>query len=204
LQRRGVLEGVITQNVDGLHQAGGARAVIELHGALDRVICLHCRAITARDELHERLAERNPGAASSRPQLVKPDGDVELSAAEVAGFHVVDCLDCGHGPLKPDVVFFGENVPPERVQACYRLVDRATSLLVLGSSLTVASGFRFVRRAANNGTPVAIVNQGPTRGDSLAAVKLDVPLGPALDRLVTELAARPDPAPDRSAGVGQR
>jgi NAD-dependent SIR2 family protein deacetylase len=187
LQQHGLLSGVITQNVDGLHQAAGARGVIELHGGLDRVICLRCRTITDRDELDERLSAANPRlgeADSSGP--IKPDGDVELSEREVAGFQVVDCLDCGAGPLKPDVVFFGENVPPERVAGCYALVEASRLLLVLGSSLTVASGFRFVRRAAARGVPVAILNQGATRGDPLASVRLEAPLGQLLPRLAAE------------------
>jgi NAD-dependent SIR2 family protein deacetylase len=186
LQRAGLLSGVITQNVDGLHQAGGAREVIELHGGLNRVICLGCRALSDRDELDERLAAANPRARDRQSTgPVKPDGDVELAEAEIASFQVVDCLDCGGGPLKPDVVFFGENVPPERVARCYALVEASRLLLVLGSSLTVASGFRFVRRAAARGIPVAIVNQGATRGDPLADVLLDAPLG----RLLPALAA---------------
>jgi NAD-dependent SIR2 family protein deacetylase len=173
LQQRGLLSGIITQNVDGLHQVAGAHPVIELHGGLDRVICLDCKAISDREELHVRL--------------VKPDGDVELDEAAVAGFRLVDCLDCGSGPLKPDVVFFGENVPAERVAACYDALEASRLLLVLGSSLTVASGFRFVRRAAQRGIPVAIVNQGETRGDPYAQVKIEAPLGGLLGRLRHEL-----------------
>jgi NAD-dependent SIR2 family protein deacetylase len=183
LQQRGLTSGIITQNVDGLHQAAGAHPVIELHGGLDRVICLQCKAISDREELHSRLLEVNPGLLEAGDRIVKPDGDVELSDAEIAGFQVVDCLDCGGGPLKPDVVFFGENVPAERVRACYRLVEQSDALLVLGSSLTVASGFRFVRRAAQHAIPVAIVNQGATRADAYAALKLDAPLGAVLEEL---------------------
>jgi NAD-dependent SIR2 family protein deacetylase len=197
LQRAGLLSGVITQNVDGLHQAAGARGVIELHGGLDRVICLNCRAISDRDELDERLVAANPRARealSTGP--VKPDGDVELAEPEIAAFRVVDCLDCGAGPLKPDVVFFGENVPPERVARCYALVEASRLLLVLGSSLTVASGFRFVRRAAARGIPVAIVNQGATRGDPLAEVLLDRRLGELLPGLAASATGLP--------GIGAR
>jgi NAD-dependent SIR2 family protein deacetylase len=184
LQRAGLLSGVITQNVDGLHQAAGAREVIELHGGLNRVICLSCRSISPREELDERLSAANPRARDLRSTgPVKPDGDVELADSEITSFHVVDCLDCGAGPLKPDVVFFGENVPAERVARCYALVEASQLLLVLGSSLTVASGFRFVRRAAARGIPVAIVNQGATRGDPLADVLLDGPLGKLLPAL---------------------
>jgi len=187
LQRRGLLAGIITQNVDGLHQAAGAYPVIELHGGLERVICLACRAISERDELHGRLVELNPGVAAAAGGLVKPDGDLDLDEAAVAGFRLVDCLDCGGGPLKPDVVFFGENVPAGRVAACYELLERSRLLLVLGSSLTVASGFRFVRRADRLGIPVAIVNQGATRGDPYARLKVDAPLGETLSALTREL-----------------
>ncbi|HEU5270456.1 MAG TPA: Sir2 family NAD-dependent protein deacetylase [Jatrophihabitans sp.] len=191
LQQRGLLSGIITQNVDGLHQAAGAHPVIELHGGLDRVICLECKAISERDELHVRLVEVNPAAVEPIGIAVKPDGDVELDAASVAGFRLVDCLDCGGGPLKPDVVFFGENVPADRVAACYDLLERSRLLLVLGSSLTVASGYRFVRRADRLGIGVAIVNQGGTRGDPHARLKIDAPLGQTLTALRRELAGRP-------------
>jgi NAD-dependent SIR2 family protein deacetylase len=192
LGRRGLLAGIITQNVDGLHQAAepGASgpAVTELHGSLHRVICLSCGQRTARTDLQHRLAAANPGFAT-RPAVVNPDGDAVLPDEAVEGpwsFRVVDCLTCG-GVLKPDVVFFGENVPRPRVQACYALVERASSLLVLGSSLTVMSGLRYVRHAAKLGLPVVIVNQGTTRGDSYAAARLDAPLGHVLTALVREL-----------------
>lgn len=191
LQQAGLLSGVVTQNVDGLHQEGGAYPVIELHGGLDRVVCLACRAISDRDELDARLTAANPELDSSASnQAVKPDGDVDLSEDEMAAFRVVDCLDCGSGPLKPDVVFFGENVPPERVAASYALVESSGLALVLGSSLTVASGFRFVRRAASRGIGVVIVNQGATRGDQYAQLTIDAPLGEILPA-VAERATRP-------------
>jgi NAD-dependent SIR2 family protein deacetylase len=186
LQSLGLVDGIVTQNVDGLHQAAGARDVIELHGGLDRVICLHCGQRTARAELDERLREANPTFAALVTR-VNPDGDVELPAEAVASFRPVDCADCG-GLLKPDVVFFGETVPRERVQACFALVEAARSLLVLGSSLSVMSGRRFVVRATNLGLPVAIVNQGPTRGDAYASFRLDAPLGPTLRAVVAALA----------------
>ena len=189
LQSIGLLAGIITQNVDGLHQAAGARGVIELHGALDRVICLHCGELSARQQLDQRLHEANADWRERFGDVdgIKPDGDVDIDAAAVAEFQVLDCLACGSGPLKPDVVFFGESVPPHRVASCYQLVRGSRLLLVLGSSLTVASGFRFVRRAAENGVPVAIVNQGATRGDPLAAVRLDAPLGATLTELLHQL-----------------
>jgi NAD-dependent SIR2 family protein deacetylase len=189
LQVAGVLGGIITQNVDGLHQAAGADDVVELHGGLDRVICLNCRALSDRSELDERLTEANPQVDRMLGDDVKPDGDIDVSPDVVEGFRIVDCLDCGTGPLKPDVVFFGENVPPERVARSYALVDASRMLLVLGSSLTVASGFRFVRRAHTRGVTVAIVNQGETRGDPLADLKIEAPLGAALTDLVQRIGA---------------
>ncbi len=188
LQRRGLLAGIITQNVDGLHQAAGAADVIELHGSLSRVTCLGCGERTARAVLDQRLRAANPDWVAG-VAAVNPDGDAVLDGDAERRFQLVDCLGCG-GVLKPDVVFFGENVPPPRVAACYRLVDSARALLVLGSSLTVMSGYRFVRRAAGLGLPVAIVNQGPTRGDAEAQLRLDAPLG----RTLTALARGDDPA----------
>lgn len=192
LSRDGRLAGVITQNVDGLHQAAGAREVTELHGSLHRVACLACGERTSRVALDARLRAANPewGAAASG---MKPDGDADVSAEAISSFVVVDCLTCG-GVLKPDVVFFGENVPPARVAYCYDLVAAARSLIVLGSSLTVMSGLRYVRHAAKLGLPVAIVNQGTTRGDEYATVTLDVPLGSTLASCVAELRwTRPAP-----------
>lgn len=183
LERRGLLSAIITQNVDGLHQAAGARDVIELHGSLSRVICLRCGERTPRDELDQRLRAANPDWAA-QAQQVNPDGDAVLDDGATGQFQVVDCLRCA-GALKPDVIFFGENVPPGRVAECYALVSEARALLVLGSSLTVMSGYRFVRHAARLGIPVAIINQGPTRGDAQATLRLDAPLGPALTTLTT-------------------
>ncbi|HUZ23316.1 MAG TPA: NAD-dependent protein deacetylase [Streptosporangiaceae bacterium] len=186
LERRGRLAGIITQNVDGLHQAAGARQVIELHGSLDRVCCLGCGERTPRAELDQRLRAANPGWVASVTQ-VNPDGDVVLPDDQVGGFRVVDCLGCG-GLLKPDVVFFGENVPRPRVDECYGLVRRSAALVVLGSSLTVMSGYRFVRHAAKAGVPVVIVNQGSTRGDAHAMVTIAAPLGETLADLVARSA----------------
>ena len=183
LERHGLLRGIITQNVDGLHQAAGASSVTELHGSLHRVVCLSCWRRTPRLALDERLRAANPVWRPAAAE-VNPDGDVALE--ETAGFTVVDCSSCG-GLLKPDVVFFGENVPTPRVAACYDLVASASALVVLGSSLTVMSGFRYVRHAASLGIPVVIVNQGATRGDSLAAATLDAPLGAVLPAAVREL-----------------
>jgi len=185
LGRRRLLAGVITQNVDGLHQAAGAAGVTELHGSLHQVVCLSCGQRTARTDLHRRLAAANPGWDAG-PALINPDGDAVLTDDATESFRVVDCASCD-GVLKPDVVFFGENVPRPRVQACYAMVEQASSLVVLGSSLTVMSGFRYVRHAAKVPVPVVIVNQGATRGDAYAAATLDAPLGRVLTDLVAAL-----------------
>ncbi|GDY32700.1 NAD-dependent protein deacetylase [Gandjariella thermophila] len=185
LRVHGYLSGIITQNVDGLHQAAGAPGVVELHGSLDRVVCLDCRRTSAREDLDRRLRLANPTFEATVTR-VNPDGDVDLPDRVVRGFRLVSCAACGSGLLKPDVVFFGENVPRPRVERCYRLVDEAGALLVLGSSLAVMSGLRFVRHAARAGKPVLIINRGATRGDEHASVRVDLPLGRAL----TELAAR--------------
>ncbi|GGU56874.1 NAD-dependent protein deacetylase [Streptomyces daghestanicus] len=183
--RQGLLTGVITQNVDGLHQAAGSEDVVELHGSLDRVVCLSCGARSARRDLARRLEEANPGFAPVAAGI-NPDGDADLTDDQVGDFRVVPCEICG-GILKPDVVFFGEAVPPRRVEHCRELVRAATSLLVLGSSLTVMSGLRFVRQAARAGTPVLIVNRDPTRGDQHAVTRVALPLGPALTTVAARL-----------------
>ncbi|MFI6819985.1 NAD-dependent protein deacetylase [Micromonospora sp. NPDC050187] len=190
LQHAGLVDAVITQNVDGLHTAAGSPGVVELHGRLDEVVCLDCGNLTSREELDRRLREANPGFTAA-VTAVNPDGDVELPDAAVAAFRVVDCAFCRTGMLKPDVVFFGETVPASRVARCFDLVEQARLLLVLGSSLTVMSGRRFVLRAAKRDVPVVIVNQGPTRGDGYAAVTVDAPLGRFLPALAGRLVAAP-------------
>jgi len=185
LERRGLVTATVTQNVDGLHQAAGTRAVVELHGGLDRVLCLDCDDRTAREDLDRRLRAANHDW-QARVTGIHPDGDVDLADDELERFVPVGCRVCG-GTLKPDVVFFGENVPAARVQACFALVERASALLVLGSSLTVMSGYRFVLRAGKHDVPVAIVNQGSTRGDARAALTLDAPLGTVLPDLLHRL-----------------
>ncbi|MEU0206611.1 NAD-dependent protein deacetylase [Streptomyces canus] len=176
--RHGLLSGVITQNVDGLHQAAGTEGAVELHGSLARVRCLACDALTSRQDLSLRLEEANatfePVAAG-----INPDGDADLSDEQVAGFRVLPCRDCG-GILKPDVVFFGETVPAQRIECCRQLVREANTLLVLGSSLTVMSGLRFVRQANQAGKRVLIINRDPTRGDQLADARISLPMGAAL------------------------
>ena len=190
LERAGLVAGIITQNVDGLHQAAGARNVTELHGSLHQVVCLSCWERSSREALDARLRAANPAWNVAVLGLEPaPDGDVALE--ETGGFTVVDCLSCG-GLLKPDVVFFGENVPKSRVEACFSLVSSSSALVVLGSSLTVMSGLRYVRHASSLGIPVVIVNQGATRGDPLATATLDAPLGSTLTALA------------RGLGVGSR
>jgi NAD-dependent SIR2 family protein deacetylase len=181
LEAQGLVAGVITQNVDGLHQAAGSREVIDLHGRLDRVVCLACEAAYPRAEVRELLTAANATWQAS-VTAVNPDGDVDIPDEQLDGFTVVDCLLCG-GVLKPDVVYFGESVPPARVHASYALVESSSLLLVLGTSLTVFSGRRFVVRAAAQGIPVVIVNEGPTRGDEQATLKLETPLGSTLEQL---------------------
>ena len=166
---------LITQNVDGLHERAGSRRVVALHGRIAEVVCLACRAVTARSALQSGSPSSTPASPSGTWRSeVRPDGDVELD--ETHDFVVAGCGGCG-GVLKPHVVFFGENVPVDRVERCYAAVDALAgnggALLVAGSSLTVMSGFRFVRRAAKAGIPVVIVNRGETRGDDLATYRLD-------------------------------
>ena len=184
LQQAGVVVGIITQNLDGLHQAAGARDIIELHGTLARVVCLECGARSTRDAVDERLRAANPDLDWAAVATSNPDGDVELADQQVARFRLVCCECCGADLLKPDVVFFGESVPRPRVQRCFELVDGSTRLLVLGSSLTVMSGLRFVHRAWEKRIPVAIVSRGATRGDPLAELKIDAALGEVLPALV--------------------
>ncbi|MFD3743468.1 NAD-dependent protein deacetylase [Nocardia sp. NPDC058633] len=176
LERAGVVSGVITQNVDLLHMKAGARRVIDLHGTYARVRCLRCANLISRMTLAQYLEAANPGfaenvSAAATGIEVAPDADAVVTDTD--RFRMVDCLSCG-GMLKPDIVYFGENVPPDRVEAAFGMVDRAQALLVAGSSLTVMSGLRFVRRAAKNGVPVVIVNRGRTRGDELATLRIDV------------------------------
>ncbi|MGW0719729.1 NAD-dependent protein deacetylase [Streptomyces sp. NPDC002778] len=184
-ERHGLLKGVITQNVDGLHQAAGSDDVVELHGSLERIVCLSCGAVSSRRELALRLEEANTGFEPVAAGI-NPDGDADLTDAQVGDFRVMPCVNCG-GILKPDVVFFGESVPPPRVEQCRQLVREATSLLVLGSSLTVMSGLRFVRQASQASTPVLIVNRDATRGDRHALTRVALPLGAALTSVADHL-----------------
>lgn len=183
---------IITQNVDGLHSAGGSPSVLDLHGRIDRVVCLDCRRITDRRDLQRALEQANPsvrgdieaGRAELDDGRLRPDGDAVVE--DWSDFVVVPCAACG-GVLKPDVVFFGETVPADRVTRAYAAVDAADALLVAGSSLTVMSGLRFVRHASRNGKRVAIINRGPTRADELAAVRIDAGCSPTLSELAGRL-----------------
>ncbi len=188
LERAGALSGVITQNVDRLHHAAGSGNVLELHGALADVVCLACGAVEARSGLQARILSSNPRWAVGvyRSASAEPDGDAHVEPPADGSFLVPACLRCG-GMLKPDVTFFGENVPRERVERAFAMLDRATVLLVVGSSLAVFSGYRFVMHAAGGRKPIAIVNSGPTRGDSVASVRIDAMLGDFLPRLADAL-----------------
>jgi NAD-dependent SIR2 family protein deacetylase len=188
IEAAGRLRLLITQNVDGLHEDAGSRALCALHGRIADVVCLDCRRVTPRDALQQRLARVNPGWTDRHARVeVRPDGDVELN--DTSGFLVPGCEHCG-GVLKPDVVFFGENVPKHRVERCYAAVDALDpdreALLVLGSSLSVMSGFRFVRRAVRREVPVVVVNRGATRADELPVLKVDH----GTSELLAELALR--------------
>jgi NAD-dependent SIR2 family protein deacetylase len=186
LQRLGLVRAIITQNVDGLHQKAGARDVLELHGNLDLARCLNCGETTERAELEGRLREANPHFDGTVGEI-RPDGDVVLADEVVAGFHAPRCLVCASDLVKPDVVFFGESVPKPLVEQAFSRVEASSGLMVLGSSLRVMSGYRFVRRAAAIGIPVAIVTRGPSRGDEQASIRLDAPLGVTLSRIVKDL-----------------
>jgi NAD-dependent SIR2 family protein deacetylase len=181
LESAGLVTGVITQNVDSLHHKAGSSAVIDLHGRLDTVMCMACGLRGSRVALHDRIASMNAGWEGAATRI-NPDGDVDLPETSVDAFVMVDCTACG-GPLKPDVVYFGESVPPARVTGSYAMVDSASSLLVLGSSLHVYSGRRFVTHAHKLELPIIIVNQGETKADDLASVRINAALGETLTAL---------------------
>lgn len=192
LEAAGLLSGTVTQNVDGLHSDAGSRDVIDLHGRLDQVVCLGCGDRRHRLEMGLRLDVLNPGFRDSvrqRPTAERPDGDVVLAEAAIDGFRVPDCRCCG-GILKPDVVYFGEHVPRERFAAALDRLDRSRALLVLGSSLKVGSGYRFVTAARKRDLPVAIVNRGVTRGDRHAAIRIDAGLADAFVPVAQTLTRR--------------
>ncbi|MPZ63957.1 MAG: NAD-dependent protein deacetylase [Propionibacteriales bacterium] len=182
----GAVAAVVTQNVDGLHEKAGSTEVVDLHGRLDRVRCLDCGQVTARHTLQRRLAGLNPGFLEAVTGRLAPDGDVMLD--DVDGFRIAGCARC-RGTLKPDVVFFGENVPRPRVDRCFALVEDSEAVLVTGSSLTVLSGFRFARHAVCRGIPLVIVNRGPTRADDICTLKLDRGCSETLTLLERRLAS---------------
>ncbi len=182
LEAAGMVEAVVTQNVDGLHRAAGSRRVVELHGSLAEVLCMDCGAREPRSALQARLDEANPWLRDvDAPQ--QADGDAVLAPRHVAGFRVLGCRACG-GTLRPDVVFFGEFVPRERMARARDLVEAATTLLVAGSSLAVGSGRLLLRHARRHGASVAIVNLGPTRGDDVADVRLEADVTDVLPAVV--------------------
>lgn len=187
LEDLGAVGALITQNVDGLHQVAGSRTVIELHGSNHRVACLSCDAVVPREEIQKRIRDANPEWAPGGIATA-PDGDAALDAAVVDSFRMPGCAGCG-GILKPDVVFFGENVPKERVARSFAAVDAAGALLVVGSSLAVYSGFRFVLGARDKGKPVAILNVGETRGDAIASLKVEAKCGEVLPGVASLLAS---------------
>lgn len=184
------ITGVITQNVDGLHQAAGSRTVLELHGALADVVCLDCGGHEDRQSVQERLLSFNPDWAAGpfRTASAEPDGDARVEPPADGTFRIPACLRCG-GILKPNVVFFGENVPPDRVRGAFAMLAAAELLLVVGSSLAVYSGYRFIVQAEKDRKLIAIINRGPTRGDGQAAVRVDAALGEALPMLESTLGA---------------
>ena len=187
LESDGRVHQLITQNVDDLHQEAGSRAVVQLHGRNRVVVCLDCRAESPREEMQSRLGDLNADWLARAPWHTldadeadfAPDGDANVAQEIVGAFRVPECRRC-NGVLKPAVVFFGESVPPEKVAYAMRRIDEADALLVVGSSLTVWSGFRFVKRAHERALPIAIVNIGPTRGDDLATIKVERECGEAL------------------------
>ena len=171
LEEAGRVETLLTQNVDGLHQAAGSRNVIDLHGRMDTVRCLSCETRVPREAFQRELESGNP-AWLDFDALDAPDGDADLEGLDFASFRVTDCENCG-GLLKPDVVFFGENVPRDRVERAGAHLDAADAMLVVGSSLMVFSGYRFARAAARAGKPIAAVNLGRTRADDLLSLKVE-------------------------------
>ena len=196
LEAEGVVQGLITQNVDRLHRAAGSKRVIELHGALADVRCLDCDALSSRDALQERLLALNPRFLELDAEA-RPDGDAELPEEAVDRFQVAPCEACG-GTLKPDVVFFGGHVPAPRVEQAFAWVDAAEALIVVGSSLTVFSGYRFVKRSAERGHLIALVNRGETRADEHAHLRVDAAAGEILPALASLLGCELGAAAARS------
>jgi NAD-dependent SIR2 family protein deacetylase len=170
LEARGLVSGVVTQNVDGLHLRAGSRRVVHLHGTMDRVVCLSCGQVFARPDISARIDAANPWLTRPDAVVINPDGDAEVT--DVDDFVVPDCTVCG-GPLKPDVVFFGEFVPVDRFDEAKALIASSEALLVAGSSLIVNTGIRLIEQARRRGQPIVVINRGATKGDARAAVKID-------------------------------
>ena len=185
LEQLGRTIATVTQNVDGLHQRAGSRKLTELHGSLATVACLDCRASLPRAEMQRRLLEYNAVLADLTAQI-RPDGDADLDDFDCSDIEVPACSACG-GQLKPEVVFFGENVPVERVRKCFDALKSADAVLVAGSSLMVYSGFRFVREAAALRLPIAAINLGKTRADDLFDLKIDQDCGKALNTVLRQI-----------------
>lgn len=181
----GRVAGLVTQNVDGLHQRAGSRDVTELHGSIGRVVCLSCATRYPRADIQRWLSQHNPDFRDVSA-LPAADGDAHLESPLFDNFAVPDCERCG-GVLKPDVVFFGESVPRERVEAGRQAIGLADGMLVIGSSLTVFSGYRFCLWAAERGLPIAALNLGTTRADPLLTCKISAPIGPSLAGLAASL-----------------
>jgi NAD-dependent SIR2 family protein deacetylase len=186
MELAGVAAGVITQNVDGLHTRAGSRRVVPLHGSMDRVLCLECGQMFAREDIAAQIDALNPWLSWPESVVIAPDGDAEVS--DVDAFEIPACSVCG-GPLKPDVVFFGEFVPPLRFQAAREIVDGAGALLVAGSSLAVNSGMRLLEQARRRKLPIVVINRGGTKGDARAILKLDAGTSETLVALADALIA---------------
>jgi len=197
LERQGRVELLVTQNVDCLHHAAGSQNVVDLHGRLDRVRCMSCEQRIARSDFQQELCARNPAWAELDAHEA-PDGDADLESRDFSSFEVPACSHCG-GILKPDVVFFGESVPRERVERAFAALERADAMLVVGSSLMVYSGYRFAQVAADRGKPIAAVNLGRTRADHLLALKLTLPCAEALTSAQARWLSAPSPVEPAAA-----
>lgn len=177
MQQDGLIDTIITQNVDGLHQKAGATNVINLHGYANDMVCMSCQAKSPRIDMHERCVSLNPEFVQAKATAF-PDGDADIEG-DFSAFQIADCLDCG-GILKPDVVYFGDNVPKARVEKARQALANSGGLLVIGSSLMVFSGYRFARQAKENDQPIAILTRGKTRADDIATFKIDADIDSVL------------------------
>ncbi|MDY5785151.1 MULTISPECIES: Sir2 family NAD-dependent protein deacetylase [unclassified Corynebacterium] len=190
LERAGLVTGIITQNVDGLHTAAGSKRVIALHGDMEHVVCLDCGFEEKRELFDARLTAANPEYLESvqvQGSMINPDGDVELRSGDVARFRMIQCVRCGGERLKPDVVYFGEAVPKERRAEADRWLGASTSVIAVGTSLAVMSGYKFVLDAVKQEKPVAVINGGPGRGDPKATTLWRTRVGDALDAVLDAL-----------------